>query len=258
MTALTAAYVHSVVIATFFYALACAVSLYGSAMAAYRLMYRRSASTSVMAAILVCNLALLGEILAFEWGVLGVTAAACVVGNTLQNATYHVCMSVFLGFILYKSWVIALKRRVVGLVSAAIVVVRVVFGVWEAATCRGYLSQDGECLFDFSKSVFYAYVSIDVAGDLFATVVAVVSCWMDRSTRLSKVLMAENVARSGISLVQSVVYIWASQYPSTFTFANGIQMVIIAMLLNSEFMLIEARSAAYLESKHGPTVIQME
>ncbi|KAJ3392128.1 hypothetical protein HDU80_010921 [Chytriomyces hyalinus] len=257
MTALTAGYVHSVVIATFFYALACAVGLYGSAMATHRLRCRRS-STPVMAAILVCNLALLGEILAFEWGVLGVTAAACVVGNTLQNATYHVCMSVFLGFILYKSWVIALKRRVVGIVSVAIVVVRVVFGVWEAATCRGYLSAEGECLFDFSKSVFYGYVSIDVAGDLFATVVAVVSCWMDRSTRLSKVLMAENVARSGISLVQSVVYIWASQYPSTFTFANGIQMVIIALLLNSEFMLIEARSAAYLESKHGPTVLQME
>ncbi|TPX70786.1 hypothetical protein CcCBS67573_g06404 [Chytriomyces confervae] len=102
-------------------------------------------------------------------------------------------------------------------------------------------------------SVFYGYASIDVAGDLFATVVAVVSCWIDRSTRLSKVLMAENVARSGISLVQSVVYIWASQDLSTFTFANGIQMVVIALLLNSEFMLIEARSAAYLESKHGPT-----
>ncbi|KAI8827300.1 hypothetical protein BJ741DRAFT_630676 [Chytriomyces cf. hyalinus JEL632] len=187
--ALTADYVHTVVIATFFYALACAMGLNGSAMDTHRLRYRRS-NTPVMAAILVCNLALLGEILAFEWGVLA------------PNATYHVCMSVFLGFILYKSWVIALKRRVVSIVSAAIVVVRVVFGVWEAATCRGYLSAEGECLFDFSKSVFYGYVSIDVAGDLFAMVVAVVSGRMDGSTRLSKVLMAENVC--GVHLGQPV------------------------------------------------------
>ncbi|KAI8618055.1 hypothetical protein BC830DRAFT_1166498 [Chytriomyces sp. MP71] len=232
-------------IATTFYSFASLVALYGI-MAAVQRLGRTSESSRFMSAIIFCNTMLLLEVIGFEWGNVAVGRIPCLYGGIWQNAAYHLCVLTFDGFLLYKAWIISSENKQVALSASFLLLVRFAFGLADTTVSRGYIDDTGNCLWFQFNTALYGYMVTDIIVDLVATVVIVTCCWkIDDTVELSHVLMVENVTRSVVSLVQAILYIIASQNQNVFTFANGIQMLIIAILLNAEFWWTAARSAAY-------------
>ncbi|KAI8609466.1 hypothetical protein BC830DRAFT_1085471 [Chytriomyces sp. MP71] len=152
--------------------------------------------------------------------------------------------------ILEVAWLVSLRSQWVGAGATFCFLLRVFFGVWDSATSHGYIdATTGACGFSFSDKVLYGYMAADVLADLFGSIVTIASLWVLRDSSFSKVLMAENVTRSVVSLAQAVVYVWASQTEGVFFYANGIQMCIISQLLNSEFWWSDTRHAASAAKK---------
>ncbi|KAI8609467.1 hypothetical protein BC830DRAFT_1150352 [Chytriomyces sp. MP71] len=233
-------FVQAMVIGTLFYGIAVGSSMYGIFSGISR--FNPTKNARVMGTIIFCNTFLILEVVGFLWQSLGAGAGACVWGNYIQIWTYHLCMVPFDGFILYKAWLVSLRSGWVGAGALVCFLVRVVFGLWDSATSHGYIdAATGACGFSFSDRVLDGYMAADVLADLYGSVVTIASLWVLRDSNFSKVLMAENVTRSVVSLVQAVLYVLASQNDSVFPYANGIQMMIISQLLNSEFWWADTR-----------------
>ncbi|KAJ3233505.1 hypothetical protein HDU81_002246 [Chytriomyces hyalinus] len=249
MSAPVPVHVQTMVIGTLFYGIAVGTSFYGIFSGISRL---NAKNQFVMGTIIFCNIMLVLEVGGYLWQSLGRGNGACVYGNYTQNISYHLCMIAFNLFILYKACVITLKNKWVVLAAGICLLTRVVFGLGDMATSHGYIdAPTGECLWSFSSTILFGYMGADVVADLFGTVVTISSVWVFKETSFSKVLMAENVTRSAVSLLQAVVYVWASQTDTVFMFANGIQMCIISYLLNSEFWWADTRHAAFNETRNN-------
>ncbi|KAI8840837.1 hypothetical protein BJ741DRAFT_596730 [Chytriomyces cf. hyalinus JEL632] len=154
-------------------------------------------------------------------------------GNCQHNAllfklnmhAFFICFDLFL---LYKTWVVAQKRKSVAILGALLLLHRT---SWACVDClRSYAFTDdstGKCLYSQDQLGAVGFLLGDLVVDIFCTATTIYSANNDvdetstKMQRLYAVLIADNVIRTVLTLTCNIVLLWFGMYGSLKTDASA-------------------------------------
>ncbi|KAJ3223937.1 hypothetical protein HDU81_008830 [Chytriomyces hyalinus] len=184
----------------------------------------------------------------------------CIVINAMSNVSAHLFYVSCDGFLLYKTYAVSNRNRIVLAVGVLILAHRVMWSVWDIAKSGGvYDAETDTCYYYQYPFVGFAYNVADLIIDVFCTIVSIGANWNYLFTsfgKLAEVLAKENILRSVLVLSINSYVMYVNLHVEdlmTVMVSSMLQNYIYTRAVNAELFWVEERRSAIEKSTKGDT-----